>query len=72
MMILIMNYHQPISKLELFQNIKIDIEYKDNKTGKIVSEKNDNKIDNKLFQDNGDFDKAIYHPFLIDDDTVNI
>ena len=51
---------------------KIDIEYKDNKTGKIVSEKNDNKIDNKLFQDNGDFDKAIYHPFLIDDDTVNI
>ena len=51
---------------------KIDIEYKDNKTGKIVSEKNDNNIDNKLFQDNGDFDKAIYHPFLIDDDTVNI
>ena len=51
---------------------KIDIEYKDNKTGKIVGGKNDNKIDNKLFQDNGDFDKAIYHPFLIDDDTVNI
>ena len=51
---------------------KIDIEYKDNKTGKIVGGKIDNKIDNKLFQDNGDFDKAIYHPFLIDDDTVNI
>ena len=51
---------------------KIDIEYKDNKTGKIVGGKNGNKIDNKLFQDNGDFDKAIYHPFLIDDDTVNI
>ena len=51
---------------------KIDIEYKDNKTGKIVGGKNEDKIDNKLFQDNGDFNKAIYHPFLIDDDTVNI
>ena len=48
---------------------KVNIEYKDYKTGKIKGRKNqveNNKLEE--FQDNGALDKNIYHPFLINDD----
>ena len=50
-----------------FKKIKYD--YKDYKTGKLIKEKDDNKIKNN--NDNY-MDKNITHPFLIDDDYVNI
>ena len=50
-----------------FKKIKYD--YKDYKTGKLIKEKDDNKITNN--NDNY-MDKNITHPFLIDDDYVNI
>ena len=50
-----------------FKKIKYD--YKDYKTGKLIKEKDDNTITNN--NDNY-MDKNITHPFLIDDDYVNI
>ena len=51
---------------------KINIEYKDKKTGKIIGGKNKYKMDyeNEKYQDNGRFDKNIYHPFLIDENAL--
>ena len=49
---------------------KVDIEYKDNKTGKIVGGKYKLKIENEKYQDNGKLDKYIYHPFLIDENML--
>ena len=51
-----------------FKKIKFD--YKNYKTGKIIKEKDDKKIINN--DDNNYMDKNISHPFLIDDDYVNI
>ena len=49
---------------------KVDIEYKDYKTGKIVGGKYKLKIVNEKYQDNGKLDKYIYHPFLIDENML--
>ena len=51
---------------------KINIEYKDKKTGKIIGGKNKYKMDyeNEKYQDNGRLDKNIYHPFLIDENAL--
>jgi len=51
-----------------FKKIKFD--YKNYKTGKIIKEKDDKKITNN--DNNNYMDKNISHPFLIDDDYVNI
>ena len=49
-----------------FKKVKYD--YKNYKTGKLVKIKKDDKLSN-----NGDYmDKKIFHPFLINDDIVNI
>ena len=49
-----------------FKKIKYD--YKNYKTGKIVKEKKDNE----LLNNDKYMDKNIFHPFLINDDIVNI
>ena len=46
---------------------KVDIEYKDYKSGKLVGGKYKIKVENEKYQDNGGLDKNIYHPFLIDE-----
>ena len=43
-------------------------DYKNYKTGKIVKEKKDNE----LLNNDKYMDKNIFHPFLINDDIVNI
>ena len=54
------------NKMPEFKKVKYD--YKNYKTGKLVNIKKDDKISN-----NGDYmDKKIFHPFLINDDIVNI
>ena len=47
---------------------KVNYDYKNYKTGKLIKIKKDDKLSN-----NGDYmDKKIVHPFLINDDIVNI
>ena len=51
---------------------KVNVEYKDYKTGKIKGGKIKNQNENNEFQDNGNYNKNIFHPFLINDDAVNL
>ena len=52
-----------------FKKIKFD--YRNNKTGKLIKQKDENK---EILKDNDEnyLDKKIYHPFLINEDIVNI
>ena len=54
------------NKVPDFKKVKYD--YRNYKTGKLIK----TKKEDKLFDDRDYMDKKIVHPFLINDDIVNI
>ena len=51
---------------------KVKYDYKNYKTGKLIKEKNNEKNKDIMDNEQNYIDKNISHPFLIDDDNVNI